>query len=477
MIRSTAALLGLVWAGAAGIAAGVWLRVDVVVVIFGIAAVGGLARRRSGVVAFAGVFSLGLISGQAVTSPGGASNPLAEIAREVPHCTIEGRITEHAGGLGTLIGARRAVCDGREPMLDAGVVIVDVLDHDPGTAVMAEGWLVPFGVDEWDRARARTPADVALEARRVEVVGAPTGLLGVAAAVRASLIRSTGDLDGRTASLIRGLTVGDTSDMDEATKHEFRRTGLSHLVAVSGSNVAIILGAVATMVRRLPLSARTLVCFAALAFYVVVVGPEPSVLRAAAMGTVMLAGLLWGRRSEPLQALGMALIVLLAFRPELVSSVGLHLSAGATAGIVLWGRALSETLGRVLPKPVAYVLGATLAAQIAVAPLIALVFGEISLVAPVANLLAIVAVAPATILGLAAAFVGLAAPPAGALIGRAAGPFAGWIVGVAQTLARLPWAAVACPPWVGWSLAVAVGLAVVVTVAGGASGGASRALH
>ena len=428
-------------------------------VVAGTGAVAALVLRRPGVAAFGAIFALGFVAALGLRQDPG--RVLSALASSVPHCVIEGRIAEQTGGLGTLVSVDEAMCAGHPGVRNAGVVIVDELDLHPGTSIVAEGWLMSFGTDRWDRARARTRADAAFAAKDVRRVAAPNGVLAVAASVRTSLMRATEDLDLRHAALIRGLTIGDTSDMDEATEHAFRRTGLTHLVAVSGSNVALVLAVVGLFARNLPLTWRGAVCLLALAFYVVVVGPEPSVLRAAAMGAVTLAGLVWGRRSEPLQALGIALIVLCLLRPDLVTSVGLHLSAGATAGIVLWGRSLALFFARRLPAPIAFALGATLAAQIAVAPVLVLVFGEISLVAPLANVLAFAAVAPATILGLAAALVGLLVPAGGSLLGGLAGPCAAWIVAVAETLARPTWAAVEVSPVIGW-----MGAVVVVGAAG-----------
>lgn len=415
----------------------------------------GLAVRRPPLFRYVAVGALSLMAG---LSAGDRADDgyLARLASNVPSCDLTGAITEHAGKMGTLVRAQQLECQDLAPVMNAGVVIVDDLPLDPGTEVLLKGWVVPLSDEPWDQARARTGAEVAFAATETEVVAAPSGLLGLAAAVRTSLRRATGGLDQRRAALVRGLTIGDTSDLDITTEHEFRRTGLTHLVAVSGSNVAIVLGAAVVLVRRLRPAYRTAFCLATLTFYVLVVGPEPSVLRAAAMGSIVVLGLVWGRRAEPLHALGLALIVLIISRPGISSSVGLHLSAAATGGLVLWARPIAMALGRFIPLPFAWVLGATLAAQVAVAPIMIVVFGEISLVAPLANLLAIPAVAPATVLGLLGAIVGLVLPSLAGLMGGIAGAIAGWIVLVAETLASPSWAAVESPPWVGWALAVPI---------------------
>lgn len=375
-----------------------------------------------------------------------------------------GEVREQAGKLGTIVGVRHLACDGHQSVTDAGSVIVDDLEVDTGSTVLLEGWLLPFPDDSWGSALERTGAEVSFDAARQEFAARPRGLLALAAAFKSSLRRSTSDIEAEEAGLVRGLTVGDTSGIDPATEDEFRRTGLAHLVAVSGSNVAIVLGAIVLCVRRLRPLVRTSCCVAALAFYVTVVGPEPSVLRAAAMGAIVVVGLVWGHRADPLNALGLALLALIVVRPGLTTSVGLHLSAAATLGLVLWARPLAEGLGKLIPGPLAWGLGATLAAQLAVAPIMIIVFGEISLVAPVANVLALPAVAPATVLGLSGAVVGLFLRPLGRLVGAVAGELAGWVVFVADRLARPSWASIECDAWVGWALAGLIGAAAAATL-------------
>jgi len=230
---------------------------------------------------------------------------------------------------------------------------------------------------------------------------------------------------------------------------------------VSGSNVAIVVGTTALLVSGLALPLRVIACGLALGLFVLVVGPEPSVLRASVMGLVGLLALAAGRRAEPLHALGLALIVLLTLRPGLVSSVGLHLSVAATAGIVLFSGPIRRALGR-LPRFVSLGLAVTLSAQFAVAPVLIGTFGELSLVAPVANLLAIPAVAPATVFGLLAAVTGAVAPPLGWLCARIAEPCLMWVLAVGRSMGGWSWASVEVPTqWalLLWGLVIAAALA------------------
>jgi competence protein ComEC len=332
-------------------------------------------------------------------------------------------------------------------------VVVDDPMGDSGAEITGRGLLESLDDDPFDRQRRRLGALAVLHASEVELgpVGSPP--LAVAAAVRRGLRRATESLDARRGALVEGLTIGDVSGFDPVTIERFRSAGLSHLVAVSGSNVAIVLGALGLLVRRLGSRCRLVLGLAALGMFVVVVGPEPSVLRAAGTGAIGLAALASGRRAEPLHALGVALLVVLAARPAMVHLVGLHLSVAATVGIVLWSHPIAGRLAR-LPRWAALGCGATVAAQIAVAPVLVVAFGRLPVAGPAANLLALPAVPPATVLGVAAGVIGAMWPAAGALAARLAEPLAGWILWVGDAFGRPSWASVEVPRWSGWAAAL-----------------------
>ena len=264
-----------------------------------------------------------------------------------------------------------------------------------------------------------------------------------------------------SAALLAGLTIGETSGVDAATTESFRRSGLSHLVAVSGSNVAMVLAAIAIVTVRLPLMVRGGLALLGLTMYVIVVGPEPSVLRAAAMGVVGLIAYVAGRDAASLNSLGIALVAVLGAKPELLFAVGLHLSAAATLGIVVWSRSIERALVRI-PALLRAPIAITVAAQVAVSPLLIGSFERFSLVAPLANVLAAPAVPPATVIGLSSGIVALASPAAGRVVGAVAGPFAGWILWVAGVTARWSWSSIEVPAVWGWITGVPVGFALLV---------------
>lgn len=205
------------------------------------------------------------------------------------------------------------------------------------------------------------------------------------------------------AALLAGLVIGDERKISDRVQEDFLASGLSHLTAVSGSNVAMVVGALAFVLALLRTPRRTTIVLglAAVVLFTVITRWEPSVLRAAVMVSVGLGAFLFGRISTPSHAFFLAFIGLLGFDPMVLWHVGFQLSFAATAGILWLRPPLIARLGT-LPKPVAETLAIGIAAQVAVFPLVALHFGRISIAAVPANLAAFALVAPITVLGLAA---------------------------------------------------------------------------
>jgi competence protein ComEC len=461
-----------IYAALGGLVSGITLAGSVprsVALAVGSCALAAAGWRRRAAVSLIGVIGTAATCGVLVTASRASPSPLESLAERIPHCELRGRLLEHAGGLGTLVSADLLSCEGFTPGRNAGVVVIEPSEVEAGAIVSASGWLVPLQAgDSFDEARRGLGAHSAFHVDEIEQVASPRGLYGVASDVRAGLDRATTGMDPERAGLLSGLSTGDTTGVGGATEEQLRRAGLSHLVAVSGSNVAIVVGAIALMVSRAALPIRIVACGSSLGLFVLVVGPEPSVLRASVMGTVGLLALAAGRRTEPLHALGLALIVLLGLRPGLISSVGLHLSVVATAGIVLFSGRIRDALSKLHGRSrfVSLALAVTLAAQFAVAPLLVGTFGELPLVAPLANILAIPAVAPATVLGLMAAVTGVLVLPVGWLCARIAEPFVTWVLAVGRTTGSWSWASLEVPKawaWPLWGLVIAAALASLGT--------------
>jgi competence protein ComEC len=444
------------WLVAGGVCAGALVGPGGTSLVWWSIAVAGAAL--AGVRRAHGLGLVGLVLVSAGVAAAGAHahaarrSAVAELAASVPSCRMRGRVLEQAGGLGTLSAIDSAECEGFEPATRIGVVVSRESLGPAGNRFVADGWLVPLTDDRFDAARRALGAEAVFDARDVTSLGVGAVLHRVAASFRSSLEHSTRSLDPAVAGLMRGLTVGDIEALDYAVLTSARRSGLAHLLAVSGSNVAIVLGAILYLTVRAPLLARALLAALGLMMFVLVVGPDASVLRAGVMGAIGLLALTTGSRPNPLAALGLAIAMVVGARPGMVQSVGLHLSAAATAGIVLWSNPIAARL-RYLPRVVSLAFGVTLAAQVAVAPLLVGAFGELSLVGPVANLVAMPAVPFATILGLASGLAGMMDAGAGTLAARLAEPFVAWIGMVAETFGTPGWAAVSLPGWAGWLMA------------------------
>ncbi|MCU1396415.1 MAG: comEC [Ilumatobacteraceae bacterium] len=258
-------------------------------------------------------------------------------------------------------------------------------------------------------------------------------------------------------ALFAGLVVGDDRHEPQAMIDQFRASGLSHLTAVSGQNVAFVLAAAAPLLRRLRPWLRWIATLAVITWFAALTRFEPSVLRASAMAGIAATGVVLGREKPPARILALAVGGLVLVDPLLVWSVGFWLSVSATAGVAL----LANRLAAVLPGPDWFTIpaGVTLGAQAGIAPVSLLVFGSLPLVSLPANLLAVPVAGLVMLYGLPAGLV------AGAFHGGPLGVVAGvvqlpsavgthWVAAVAALGARAePPVAVAA---VGWVVVVAV---------------------
>ncbi|MEV6491393.1 ComEC/Rec2 family competence protein, partial [Actinoplanes sp. NPDC051633] len=312
-----------------------------------------------------------------------------------------------------------ATSAGQPPTYLIDVDLVEVRAEDPPAAIRLDARAIVLGSDPaWrpllpgQRAtvsgRLLAPRGGDLRAA-VLSVREPPQLHGTsswaqraAGVLRAGLQRACEPLPDDAGGLLPGLVVGDTSRLDPSLEADFRATGMTHLNAVSGANVAIVLGVVLFLVRRAragPVVAA-LVCTVALVGFVILARPSPSVVRAAAMGAIGLLGLAAGRPRAALPALAAGVAGLVIADPELAGDAGFALSVLATAGLLLLAPKWRDTLRRRgWPAGVAEALAVPAAAQVACGPVVAGLSASVSLVAVPANLLAVPAIAPATLTG------------------------------------------------------------------------------
>ncbi|WP_052711107.1 ComEC/Rec2 family competence protein [Pseudofrankia sp. DC12] len=347
--------------------------------------------------------------------------------------------------------------------LDVPVLVLAVVGGDDRWS----GLLPSTRVAVTGRLGSPQPGDqigaVLLVRGRPRQVRGPVWYQRLAGRLRADLRSAASGLPQPARGLFPGLVDGDVSGLDPALRDDFRAAGLTHLTAVSGGNVMITIGAVLAALRRTRTGVRSRALWAAgtIVGFVVVARPSASVLRAAAMGLLGVVATGTGRGSSVLPALAGSVAVLLLARPELALSAGFALSVLATAGIVVLAPAWRDRLARRLPGRLGRLaegVAVAAAAQVACTPVIAWIGGGVSLVAIPANVAAEVAVAPVTVLGLAA----LAAGPVSGRLARWVAWLAGWpcrwLVLVAHTAAHLPGATMGWPGGPVGALAAAAAL-------------------
>lgn len=276
-----------------------------------------------------------------------------------------------------------------------------------------------------------------------EVLEGPDPWWRAAAAVRTSIRAAVAPRAEHARVLVPALVVGDDAGMEPALADDFRTTGLTHLLAVSGTNLTLLVGFLLVLGRWLGVRGRWLhvVAGAGIVGFVLLARTEPSVVRAAAMGTVALVALGTNGRERGTRCLGVAVVGLLLLDPALARSAGFALSVLATAGILVLAPIWRDAMGW-LPRWVAAAVAVPAAAQLACTPVVTALSGQVSLVAVGANLAAAPAVAPVTVLGLAGGLVGLVWLPLGQVVAAPAAWAASWIVAVARHGATLPTASV-----------------------------------
>ena len=256
-------------------------------------------------------------------------------------------------------------------------------------------------------------------------------------------------------ALVPGVALGDDHALPQTVREEMRTVSMTHLTAVSGQHVALVLGLVLTGLGAVPRRVRAGAGLVVLTGLVVLVRPGGSVLRAGVMGAVMLAGVASGRRSVSMPALAGAVLILVLIDPWQSRDYGFALSVAATAGILVGERPSRAALSRRLPRWLAASLALPLVAQAACAPVLILLQPQVGLWSVPANVIAALPVPVATICGLAAALVEPLWPGAAAWAALPAVASCAWLAAVAHVFAALPGARI---PWPGgW--AGAVGLA------------------
>jgi competence protein ComEC len=341
-----------------------------------------------------------------------------------------------------------------------------------GATVVVSGRLQPPPDDDpYGEYLVRTGAAGSLQARGVTVIRPPDGLsLQAVRDASGDALRLA--LPEPEAGLAAGILVGLRERVDRQLAADFATAGASHVVAISGWNIAIVGGLVTAVLRGRPRRLVALGVGGVIVAYVIAAGASPSVVRAAVMAGVVLTARESGRAGRAAPALALAAAFMLLAEPAMIGDAGFRLSVAATAGLLAWATPLGRWIGGLaggrVPGWLAEGLGISLAAQAATLPDVLVTFGRLSLVSPAVNLLVVPLVPAAMAAGVLAmaggALAMLGLPGAVATIAG----LPGWlilhaIVGVIRIAAGVPFAALAIPPEV--APLVALGAAAGVLAA------------
>ncbi|MFD0362930.1 ComEC/Rec2 family competence protein [Nocardia sp. GCM10030253] len=322
------------------------------------------------------------------------------------------------------------------------------------------------------RARVDQPWQRDLTVATLRALGPPVAVgplpwwQSVAASMRKDFAAAASRaLPAEPAGLLPALVVGDTSALPDEVRDEFTIAGLQHLCVVSGANFTILLSVVLLVVRALTLGPRlaATVAAAALLMFVVMARPDPSVLRAGAMGAITLLALVTGRRKQALPALCAAVLGLLAVWPELAVRAGFALSVVATAGLILLAPSWADWLrARGWWRVPAEIVAVSAGAFVVTTPLMVALTGQLSLVAIIANILVAPVVAPITVIGASGAVLSCIWQLPAELVLRCARPPMWWLLMIAERAADVPGATIEVPGGLfGGSVTAAV-VAVIV---------------
>lgn len=310
-----------------------------------------------------------------------------------------------------------------------------------GAVVRLRGRLRGLGPFEQHYARKGAHAAVTLE------LAAATGALRGGPWRVVDVIRGRAEaaltvrLPQQQAALLRGMVLGQDEALDDRTRDEFRASGLAHILAASGQNVALLLALALPLLTLAGLRLRTrlAVALALIALYVPLAGAGPSIQRAGVMGAATTVAALAGRPASRWYALLLAAAVTLLLNPRASSDPGWQLSFAAVVSIALATAAVSARLRRrKVPAPVADAVAIAFAATLGTAPLLAFHFEQFSVVSLPANLIAAPAIAPVMWLGMLAAAVGQLAPQLAAPLNALNLHLLAFIGAVARTAAGLP---------------------------------------
>ena len=261
-------------------------------------------------------------------------------------------------------------------------------------------------------------------------------------------------LHPQEAAVARGMVLGDRSLIPEELEEDFQRSGITHVLAISGQHVAVLAAVIYFALRAfaVPGAPRTITTLALIWLYILVAGAPPSAIRAGVVASFVLAAGLFGRQISPLHFMTTMLAAVLAYNPLLVYNAGFQLSVAAVFGILLLRKPLKSLVERTLleplkgqPEPVSNLLAVSLAAQAATTPIVAASFDEVSVIGVLTNLVAVPLSGPILTLGLLGSVLGNVAPAIAYPLNASNGFLVALLIATAQMASAAPFAAITTP--------------------------------
>jgi competence protein ComEC len=436
-------------------------------------------RRTNRAGALAMLAAVTLVASRVALEPVDRPVPIAEVAGAAGDSwvgTVESVGSPRNGQQVATVSLMPAPEPGQPPLPDRTVLrVAATLPRypaiRPGVTIATRGPVEPLGDDDYGRYLAGTGVDGTLRATDLSILGEAGGPASTIEAIRrAGDDALTHALPEPQAGLAAGILIGLRDRVDRDLAAAFTTAGVSHVVAISGWNIAIVAATIAAFLRSWPRRRRALAMLLAVVGYTILTGASSSVLRAAVMAAVVLLARESGRSGRAAAALGWAIVGLLVATPGLVTDPGFALSAAATGGLIAWATPLTRRFeawhGGRLPGWLCESFGVSLAAEFATLPIAVAWFGRVPIIAPLVNLLVVPVVAPA----MAAGGLGLA----GGLAVSAGGPDAlatvlglpAWaalsaIIVIVRTAAALPFASATLPPPLNLVVAAVAGGAVL----------------
>lgn len=392
-----------------------------------------------------------------------AEDPLAEFAAFEPgEVIIVGKISsppvESSFGYRADVRVEHLWYERDEVIRGGGVEVFsfDMSGVGVGDRVRVDGEISPPEPSEdgfdYGRYLSTKRISAVVNATNVSLYGQNAGWIGrVHRRTDAAL---TYGLRPQEASIVSGMVLGDRSEIPEELDEAFQRSGITHVLAISGQHVAILAAMIYLVLRALavPVMVRGPSALALVWLYIVIAGAPPSAIRAGVVASFVLLAPALGRQISPLHFMTTMLAAVLAYNPDLVYSTGFQLSVAAVFGILLLRKPLQRLIKRTLLRPfgkppelLSNLLAVSLAAQISTAPIIGATFDEVSVIGVVTNLVAVPISGPILTLGLLGSFAGNVAPVLAYPLNASNGFLVTILEWVAQTASSLPFAAIGTP--------------------------------